>query len=224
MQPLPRQATPPRLAAGQARLTDVADLLPSAVESDALVTDQHVGRLHLDQHGSEFVELVSLDVGGGTLADSDWYRTTWVDVALQGVDAANARFTESGHKRIAWRQCRMTGFAASGCTLQDTAHEGCLLAMVNYRFASLQRVTFTDCDLGGADFTNARLTDVTFRGCRLTGATFSHAECQRVLFSGGDLVGLTGLDGLRGASFEVDDVAAIAQEMAVALGFRLVER
>ena len=221
MQALPRHAHPPKLSERDVRLAPLADLGPSRVGSDDLVTEQAVEQLSLSAHSSEFVELASLTVARGSLADSDWYRTNWVDVQLSGVDAANAAFTESGLKRVEWRGARLVGVVLSGCTLTDTSHADCQLQLANFRFANLQRVSFTGCDLSGADFTNARLQDVSFTDCNLQGATFAHATSTRVSLAGGSLAGLKGLDGLRGATIHVDDLYDIAQEMATALGFQL---
>ncbi|GAA1393113.1 pentapeptide repeat-containing protein [Luteococcus peritonei] len=223
MQALPRHAHPPKLSEREVRLQSVADLGPSSVGSDDLVTEQEVTLLSLEAHSTEFVELASLRVARGSLADSDWYRTNWVDVELNGVDAANAAFTESGLKRVAWRGCRLVGIALSGCTLADLEHRDCQMSLANFRFANLQRVSFTGCDLTGADFTNARLQDVSFTDCTLEGASFSQATSTRVSLSGGSLVGLKGLDGLRGATIRVDDLYDIAHEMAGELGLHLVE-
>ncbi len=224
MQVLPRVATAPRLTPRHVALDDLADLGPSLVDSDTLVTEQRVHSIALTAHSSEFVEMASLAVEGGTLADSDWYRTNWVDVALSSVDAANASFTESGLKRIIWDHCRMTGIQAGGCTIEDAGHLGCPMTMANLRFSNLQRVVFDGCDLTGADFTSARLTDVTFLDCQLGGAQFQQAQCSRVLVAGGSLGGIRGLSGLRGATFRLDGLDEIAQEMASELGFRLIER
>ena len=221
MHVLPRVATGPKLAAGHVSLTDADELAPSKVGDDELVTEQRFARVVLDSHTSQFVEFASLEVCGGSLADSDWYRTNWVDVALEGVDAANAAFTESGLKRIAWRNSRLVGIGLSGCTLHDVAHLDCIATMANFRFAHLQRVEFVDCDLSGADFTNARLQEVSFLGCRLEGATFSHATSNRVLLHGGELEGIRGLGGLKGATIHADDITTIAQEMAAELGIQL---
>lgn len=222
MQPLPRPVTAPKLSSRHVTLSELAELGPTQAGSDELVTDHRIGTVALAAHSSEFVELVSLEIGGGSLADSDWYRTNWVDLRLESVDAANASFTESGLKRVTWQRCRLVGLALSGCTLADVTHAECLLGMANFRFANLSRVDFVGCDLTGADFTNARLTDVTFTDCVLAGATFSHASCGRVVLQGGELGGLRGLDGLRGATVRVDNLSDIAQEMATELGFQLI--
>lgn len=222
MQALPRHSSPPKLSERQVSLSDLAELGPSLVGSDELVTEHRVARISLESHGSEFVEFASLQVQGGSLADSDWYRTNWVDVELSGLDSANAAFTESGLKRVAWHGARLVGVVLSGCTLQDVAHHGCQMSLANLRFANLQRVDFVECDLSGADFSNARLQDVSFTDCSLEGASFSQASCERVLLSGGSLAGLRGLDGLRRATIRVDELGDIAQEMAAALGFHLI--
>ncbi|MEL4505847.1 pentapeptide repeat-containing protein [Luteococcus sp. H138] len=222
MQALPRPATAPKLGPRHVTLSDVAEVGPAQAGSDELVTEQRVRALALDAHSSEFTELVSLEIAGGSLADSDWYRTTWVDVRLDGADGANAAFTESGLKRVAWQRCRLVGLALSGCTLADVSHTECLLGMANFRFASLTRVEFLGCELTGADFTNARLLDVTFTDCVLTDATFTQASCEQVVLQGGELSGIRGLDGLRGATIHVDNLTEIAQEMATQLGFQLI--
>lgn len=221
MHAVPGLAHAPKLGPSHVELSACEDLGPSQVGSDDLVTELRVAHVALAAHCTEFVEFASLDLAGGSLADSDWYRTNWVDVRLSGIDAANAAFTESGGKRLVWQACRMTGFSAGGCTLADVTHDDCQLTMANFRFANLQRVRFTDCDLTGADFASCRLTDVVFDGCVLTDAQFSQARCERVAFTRCTLVGLRGIDGLRGASFAPTALPELAPLMAAALGIVL---
>lgn len=220
MQALPHRVTAPML--DPAALAPQPDLGPGAAESDAFLSELAVQQLALSSHSSEFVELATVDVAGGSLADSDWYRTNWVDVAVRDADAANACFTESGLKRTSWQRCRMTGISLSGCTLTDLGLEQCQLGMANLRFANLARVEFTGCDLSGADFSSARLADVTFTDCVLDGARFADAHCNRVVVNGGSMVGIGNIDGLRGAHIHMDNLQDLAAEMANALGLVLV--
>lgn len=219
----PRLATAPKLSPLQADLQEVDVVDASAVGDDELVSEVHCGRLELAGVSTEFVEMSQVLADGGSLASSHWRRTNWVDVQLTQVDGANAVFDESGWHRTAFTGSRLTGLGLPGCTCQDVTFTDCRLDLANFRFANLKRVTFIRCFLEGADFSNAMLTDVVFEGCQLDEAAFDHARSEKVLVDGGSIVGVKGIEGLRGAQVRSDQVMDLARAMATALGLVLVD-
>lgn len=167
---------------------------------------------------AEFPELTAVRIRGGQLSNTDWYRGTWADVVVDGVDLANAAFQESAWRRVFADRCRLTGIALAGGQLEDVTITGGVLDLANFRFATFTRVLVEDCVLTGSEFTNADLTDVTFSNCDLSGTEFSQVRCHRVRFAGCALEGLRGVEYLRGAVVAPVDLMSLTSQLAGALG------
>ncbi len=76
----------------------------------------------------------------------------------------------------------------------------------------------TECDFYGAS-----LKDVLFEHCELREATLTSAKIQRVELRGCDLVGLRGVEALRGARMQWNDVLENAPVFANTLGIEIID-
>lgn len=210
----PRPPAAPRLPeslpTGPAELTD--DALLEAVRLD------DAGWAATD---TEFAELAEVRLAGGTLAESQWYRSQWRDVAAEGTDLANATFTEGGWTRVAIRRGRLTGLSLAGARVDDLRVTDSPAGMVNLRATRLRRAVLQGCDLSGSQWNEAQLGDVAFVDCDLSEAEFSGVSCQRVLVRDCRLDRVGGLGSLRGATVESPDPAALAVQLAHELGITL---
>ena len=198
------------------RLTPRA-LTPVAFSADLLIEDCAITDVALAGEAAEFAEITSSRFDGGTLADSDWHRGSLVDLILDGVDLANARFVESLWRRVRLDRSRLTGLVLAGCIIEDVTITGGVLDLTNWRFAQLTRVRFEGCTLTGADFVEAQLQDVSFEGCDLSGVQFGHAHCRRTRLSGCRLDGLQGVTGLAGTIIAPTDLLSLTEQLAAAL-------
>ncbi|MGJ6979292.1 pentapeptide repeat-containing protein [Aestuariimicrobium soli] len=217
MTPRTKPPFPPR----HDSLTEQAELGPDGVPDDALVERLAVESLALEWHSSEFVEWGASTVAGGTAANSDWFKPSWYDLSLTGVDLANARLTEPGLRRLAFTDCRMTGFDIAQSVVQDATFTGCLLDLANLRFAKLTRVRFVDCRLRGADLSSAQLVDVTFEGCDLSEVQFHELRTTRGAIRGSQLTGAKSIAGLRGMVIDPVDLLELTHQLAAELGIRI---
>lgn len=196
-----------------ARSVDVGDFAADLMVEDAVIAD-----VALAGESADFAEISASRFEGGTLADTDWHRCSLVDVVVDGVDLANARFVESLWRRMRLERCRLTGVVLAGCILEDVTFAGGVLDLTNWRFAQLTRVRFEACTLTGADFLEAHLNDVSFEGCDLSGAQFSQARCRRTRLSGCRLDAVQGVTGLAGATIAPTDLLSLTEQLAEALG------
>lgn len=214
---LPTPPHPPRLD----DLTPVDLLDNGGVDADPYDLDA----ARVAASGGEFdvVEVRSCRLRSGTLAGSSWRRTSWADVELVGVDAANVSAVEGIFHRVAWTQSRLTGVSMPGATLQDVRFTGCVLDLASLRFSRLTRVVFDSCRMVGADLAGARLIDVRFERCDLGEAQFHEARHTRTLLDSCELLGLKGVEGLRGATVTTDRMADLAEQLASAMGIRLID-
>ena len=188
---------------------------------DLMVEDADVADVALEGESAEFAEISGSRFTGGSLADTDWHRSSLVDVVLEGVDLANCRFVESLWRRVRLDRCRLTGVMLAGCIVEDAVITGAVLDLANLRFAQFTRVRFDGCTLTGADLVEARLQDVSFEGCDLSGVEFSQAHCQRVRIAGCRLEGLRGVTGLTGATIAPTDLLSLTEQLAAALGIHV---
>lgn len=202
-------------------LTPVADLGPDRLPDDALVEGLAITSLALEWHTVEFAELGACTLDGGSAANSDWFKPSWYDLHLRGVDLANARLTEAGLRRIEATECRMTGFDVAQSVIQDATFTGCLLDLANFRFAKLSRVRFVDCRLRGADLSSAQLTDVSFEGCDLSEVQFHDLRTTRGRISASQLTGARSITGLRGMVVDPLDLVELAHQLAAELGISI---
>lgn len=183
---------------------------------DAVIDELDCPDPFVDSESAEFVELLRSRIGAGSFANSEWYRTRWVDLEFTGTDLANARLIESGLERITAEGCRATGLQLAGATLTDLTFTNCLLDLVNFRTSKFRRVSFTDCKLSGSDWAEATLDRVTFTRCDLTDAEFSNTSHKQVLIDDCVIDGLRGITSLSGATIAGADPLLVANLFAQA--------
>jgi uncharacterized protein YjbI with pentapeptide repeats len=114
---------------------------------------------------------------------------------------------------------------------------------VDFSWAALEDVSFTDCRIDLGAFQNVKLTRVLFEGCRLDEVDFSGAQLVSVTFSrcllvrslwtdatltqsemrDSDISGAGNPERLRGVRMPWPDVLASAAVFATALGVEIVE-
>lgn len=210
----PRPPLTPRI--GQ---LGIATALVKLAEDDVIEDANHVPALAAAT--SRGVEVDQTMFSGGTIAGSRWQRTRWVDVELDGVDAANAKFDDAELHRTRWTRCRGTGASFGAAVMEDATFEGCKLDLSGWRFAKLTKVHFKGCQLDQADFSGARLWDVCFEDCSLNGATFLEGRVRDVRIERCPMVGVGGVQALRGATIAGAEALSLTDLLADALGITL---
>jgi uncharacterized protein YjbI with pentapeptide repeats len=146
-----------------------------------------------------------------------------VDAEVENADWANQRAPGFVARRIELRHSRLTGAELAEAASIDVTFLDCRLDLAAFRIASLERVVFRDCRMTESDFYGASLKDVLFEHCELREATFTSAKIERVELLGCDLVGLRGVEALRGARMPWNDVLENAPLFATALGIEIIE-
>jgi uncharacterized protein YjbI with pentapeptide repeats len=145
-------------------------------------------------------------------------KATFVDCSLRHCDLANLRAEGTGMRRVELVDCRATGMIFLDGGLRDMTFRDCRTDLTTWRATRFTKVAFIGCDLRRADFVGADLRGAVFDGCDLSGAQFSNAKLAGTRFSGCDLTGLGGVASLAGATIRADDLAALTELLAEALG------
>ena len=214
----PRTPAPPRVPDAPAPAADVV-----------LEDDARVAGVRLADHaapGPDRARHRARAVAGDRLharRGPRWTRLSVRDCELERCSLANLLAVDAGMTRARLADCRLTGLAWAGGTLEDVTFAGCHLDLATFRHARLHRVVFADCVLREADFLEARGRSVRFERCDFTGASFSGASFETTELRGCTLDGIAGVDGLRGAALEWSAIIGLAGALAGALGLRVLD-
>jgi|GEM_PF-383399 len=145
-------------------------------------------------------------------------RTRIVDSLLADLHGARVDFTDS-----TWRDSHLSGgrlgaVTLIGATWGGVRIRGTRLGFVNLAGALLEDVVFEDCEIGTLDVRTARFASVAFVGCTIDELNVSGATLTNVDLSGATLRTLVGIESLRGATINYEQLLDLAPIFAAALG------
>ncbi len=164
-------------------------------------------------------ELEGVVIAGTALDAAKLRGLRLVDVRGERISATSGDWRGAGLLRVELREGRLTGLDLGEAKLREVRLVGCKLDYANFRFATLEYVSFEDCVLARADFQGARLDSVRFDGCQLGEADFTKATLNEVDLRGSELNGLGGsLLGLRGAIVDSLQLMDLSPQLAAELG------
>ncbi len=216
-----------RRRAGTPEQPDLSDdLAPSTLDSlshDVVLSELELANSDLrDQHanGVQFqaAAVTDVDLSGSRLDD---LRIT--DSEFRACNLANIRAQRANVLRVLVADCRLTGLHVSEAQLRDVTIRDCRVDLASFGFSRLERVTFEDCLLAKTDFLEAQLDSVRFHRCDLAEGDFRGARLQRCEFRRTNLVGLQGVEHLRGSAMEWPDIVEMAGVWAAALGIQVLD-
>jgi uncharacterized protein YjbI with pentapeptide repeats len=145
-------------------------------------------------------------------------RARLVEILVTDLQAVSIDLTESVWRDTLVAGGRIGAVLAPGATLTRVGLRGVKLDFVNLRGAELRDVVFEDCVVGELDLTGAAATDVAFPGSRLDDLNVGGATLERVDVSDAELRSLRGLESLRGAVVNPDQLHDLAPLLAEHLG------
>ncbi|HEV2635459.1 MAG TPA: pentapeptide repeat-containing protein [Actinocrinis sp.] len=168
--------------------------------------------------GAHFSECAFSDTtfDGGRLRGARFHDAWLGAVRLVGVDLAECSFVDATIDGSV-----LAGVPAFGSLLRRVVFQRCKLDSVNFRTAKLADVIFEDCTIKDVDFAGASLQRVSFSGCTLTDVDFTKASLSKVDLRGAELISLSGLDALRGATIDTGQLLGLAPALAAFLGINV---
>ena len=148
-------------------------------------------------------------------------RARLVDCLLSEVHGAGVDFSDS-----AWRDCRVSGgrlgaLTLPGATWTAVRLRGIKLGFVNLAAARLEDVVFEECEIGGFDAQAARIRSLAFVRCTVQELNVADATLSKVDLSGAKLRTLVGVESLRGATIDRDQLVDLAPLLAAQLGIEV---
>ncbi|MBK5248577.1 MAG: pentapeptide repeat-containing protein [Actinomycetales bacterium] len=171
-------------------------------------------------------ELDELDLDSSSLrrlrgAEGLWERCSFTGCALDGADLAGLRTRDCSLVRTTLDGARLVGSGWLRSRWREVSAQDLQADLISAHSSSWTDVTIRSSRLRQADFSDARLLRVAFVDCDLTEARFAGVRAQQVTFDGCTLAGITGVEGLRGASLAWSDAASVLPAIAAHLGIRL---
>ncbi|WP_394770834.1 pentapeptide repeat-containing protein [Lacisediminihabitans sp.] len=173
------------------------------------------------------LRFVSADLGGRSLAAASFSECEFLDLSANGCDLRSASFVETRIERLdapilaaprsRFRDVELQGSRIGSAEFYDASWQSvhisnCKLGFVNLRGAELRDVLFTDCTIDELDLGGAAAHRMSFVNTTVTSLDVTRAKLEHVDLRGAELRGLTGLEGLRGATvnpYQVSDLATV---------------
>lgn len=128
-------------------------------------------------------------------------RSTWREVTITGSRIGSAELFEADLSGVRISGSKLGYLNLRGATLTNVIVENCQIDELDLGGAVLKLVAFVDCQFGTLDTTRTRLTDVDLRGTQFSS--------------------LIGIEGLRGATIDEQQLAELAPHLAAAAGIRI---
>lgn len=162
--------------------------------------------------------LTGVDLQGAQLE-----RPSWSDTELLRCNLANLELGKGSLLQVLCRDCKWSGSRLREMLLRDVHVIGTKLDFASFSACKLKNVVFEDCDLQETEWSAVEFEGVRFLGCRLERASFARPAIKSLEFRRGSLRGVRGWSALRGASFPRELLLEFAEELALELGFRIVD-
>lgn len=160
--------------------------------------------------------LESVDLSGSRL-----HPLTLTDVRMSGMEISNAQWHSVSARRVELTSARAVGL---GLSLDFAADLYVAETRLDYAGVHIKRVrghvVFSDCSFREATL-SGDLSRVIFRDCDFTGAEFTATAAWDTDLRSSRLADARGLHSLRGAVIDVDQVIAIAGQLAAEAGLRV---
>lgn len=208
----PQSPTPigPRV---QGALTPVTDI-------DELIADPQWSRCEVtvDMTGSTIdkADISECRIIGSRLVRLDLEGARVIDTVFQDCDLSGTSLQDATLSRVAFVNCRMSGLILNAGRLRDVRLTDCKADQMSLRMAIAERLTCERVLLTTADFYEAKLTLTRLFDCDLSEAEFSKVTLDDVRLHGSNLAALRGIEYMRGAAIDPDQMHDFAAALLAA--------
>ncbi|MHA7286685.1 pentapeptide repeat-containing protein [Arthrobacter sp. MDT3-44] len=187
-----------------------------------------------DHREGELYERASFD--GEELAGITLQECILQGVSLNDTELRGARFIECAvddlfapvfrAPRSSWRETSLRSTRWGSAELYDSRLDGVhldggKLDYVNFRSAQLTDVLVSGCIIGELDLTGVRATRLALQDCTIGTLTLDGAQLKDADLRTSSFRGISGLDGLRGATIDEYQLQLLAPFLADSMGLRV---
>ncbi len=158
---------------------------------------------------------------GVTLDDTQMRGIRFVTVEMTNLNAPVLNAPHSEWRDVAITQSRVGAGEFYDADLSGVLIEGCKLGYLNFRGATLRDVLLSECTIDELDLGQTKAARVTIRDCRIGTLDVTAAQLSDVDLRGSEFQAINGVPGLRGATIDDVQLAALAPVLAEQAGLLL---
>jgi uncharacterized protein YjbI with pentapeptide repeats len=174
------------------------------------------------------IDLTGISLSGATVSECDLDGVRGPEADLRGARLLESRIRSIDvpvfrAPRSTWRDVMVDGGRLGSAELYETSWTavritGCKLGFVNLRGATLTDVVFEDCVIDELDLGGARVKRAAFPGSAIRLLDLQKAQLADVDLRRTDLQEIAGIEGLRGATVDSDQLTLLAPLLARSMG------
>lgn len=195
----------------------------SALEEEEWVKGCHLEGSDLARLTAPGIRIEESRLSRVNLQGSRLPRWRCSDTEFLACNLANVDTTGGSFVRVGFVGSKLSGCRFSDALIRDVEFSDCKLDFSSFFGVKFKGVTFTNCELPEAEFQGVEFDSVQFDGCKFDRAACSQSKFSATEFRNCSLRGFRGLRELAGATFPRGALLEIAEELALELGWRVVE-
>lgn len=158
---------------------------------------------------------------GLTLDETVVRGIRFVETEFTGLNAPVLDAVRSEWRDVSIRQSRIGAGEFYDAEFSGVRIEGCKLGYLNFRGSTLRDVLITECTIDELDLGQAKANRVSIRDCRIGTLDVTAAQLSDVDLRGSEFQTVNGVPGLRGATIDDTQLAALAPVLAEQAGLLL---
>lgn len=170
--------------------------------TDAVISESRLDGVSISDSVLRGIRISECEIEGLNAPVLTAPLSQWRDTSIHRSRLGSAELFESDLSMVRIESSKIGYLNLRGATLASVIISGCTIDELDLGGVRARRVAIVDCQIGTLDVTRAQLTDVDLRGSSLRT--------------------IIGIDGLRGATVDEEQLAALAEHLASAAGI-LVE-
>lgn len=203
------------------RLVDLIDGAPESLHAHELYDGHRFVDADLDGReltGASFSECEFRDLSAH---QTDLRFATFADTVFTHVKAPVFIAPRSEFRDVTIEGSRLGSAELYDASWRSVRFSNSKLGFVNLRGATLQDVLFENCTIDELDLGGSKMTRVAFENCTISSLDITRATLNHVDLRGLELLRVTGLDALKGATLNSYQVAALAPVFADRFGIKV---
>ncbi len=167
------------------------------------------------------VEIIQSIITNSNTQESNFQGSKWRDVIVKSSNFSACKLSDNKITRVKFDGCRMQGIDFNSSELLDVEFINCNLDLSNFRMTQLRSVRFDNCSMIESEFTAGDLKGVIVKDCVLEKVDFVDIKINNVDLSGSQLIDVSGIKGLKGATIDYTQLISLAPELAQSIGLKI---
>ena len=217
----PGRPAPPRVT--PLTLVDLDPVDPQRMAAGESLDGAHVSRADLRGQRLRAVTYRESVIDDASLDDADLRGARLLDLRIESASASSVTLAGSTWRDVEVLASRIGAAEVYESSWTSVTLRGCRIVYLNLRGATVTDVLLEDCVIGTLDLQDARVDRLQVVRGRVDELLLASATLRDVDLRGAALDVVTPAVALSGATIGVDQLAAVAERLAVELGIHVTE-